>query len=188
MTRGLLIVDVQNGLVDLNPASWSGVLDNIALLIENARGAGAPVVFVRHDSGPGQLLAAGTPAWELHRAVRPRPPEPVIEKRWSDSFAGTSLEATLRGAGVNTVVIAGAQTEYCIDTTVRRAASLGFDVILASDAHTTYDNAVLTREQTVAHHNEALPQLALVGRTIAAAPSRDILFAVPNPVAPRSLS
>ena len=176
--RGLLIIDVQQGLIDFDESSWVGVLDNIALLLRKARGASAPVVFVQHNEERG--LESGSPAWQIPDAIRPAPGEAVVQKRWSDSFVGTDLETVLRNAGVDTIVAAGAQSEYCVDTTLRRAASLGFDVILAEDAHTTYDNGVLTREQIIAHHNLTLSQLAEVGRTIRLSPARAIEFTQRN--------
>jgi nicotinamidase-related amidase len=181
--RGLLIIDVQQGLIDFDRASWVGVLDNIARLLSKAREASAPVVFVQHNEERG--LRPGTPAWQIPDAISPQPGEAIVQKRWSDAFTDTELESVLRGAGIDTIVAAGAQSDYCVDATVRRAASLGFNVILASDAHTTSGNGVLTREQIVAHHNVTLSRLALDGPSITTLPSAEISFvAVPQPGVP----
>ena len=64
--------------------------------------------------------------------------------------------AELAAAGIKQLVICGCMTQYCVDTTVRRAVSLGYDVVLAADGHTTADTGVLRFEQIVAHHNALL--------------------------------
>ncbi|MGH3184159.1 MAG: isochorismatase family protein, partial [Streptosporangiaceae bacterium] len=68
----------------------------------------------------------------------------------------TGLQAELAARGIGHLVIAGAMTEYCIDTNCRRATSQGYDVTLAADAHITSDNKILMAEQIVAHHNKLL--------------------------------
>jgi nicotinamidase-related amidase len=69
-------------------------------------------------------------------------------------------------------------TQYCIDTTVRRAVSLGYDVILAADGHTTADSQVLPFEQIVAHHNSVLDGFDAGGREVRVCPSSEILLMV----------
>lgn len=66
-------------------------------------------------------------------------------------------------------------TEFCVDTTCRRALSLGFDVTLVSDADTTKD-ALLPAEQIIKHHNSILPAVAHPDRRLIVKPSREILF------------
>ena len=66
----------------------------------------------------------------------------MIGKTASDSFYRTSLEDELRRLGTTQLIVTGMQTEFCVDTTCRRALSLGFDVTLVSDAHTTKDALV----------------------------------------------
>src|SRR5262249_26369831 len=85
--------------------------------------------------------------------------EVVIGKTASDAFDGTSLEAELHRRGVKRLVVVGMQTEFCVDTTCRRALSLGFDVTLVADGHTTRDG-VLAAADVIRHHNAVLPSLA----------------------------
>lgn len=89
-------------------------------------------------------------------AVAPRESEPIIDKWQSCAFQKTSLHEHLQRAEVDTVAIAGMQTEYCVDTACRAAAALGYQVVLAADAHTTFDTAVLSAAQIIAHHNLTL--------------------------------
>jgi len=92
---------------------------------------------------------------------------PRLTRQWS--------HLSRQAGGIGHVLITGAQTEYCVDATVRRAASLGYDVTLAADGHTTSASRVLSRDQIVAHHNRTLPGLALVGPRIAARPAAEAL-------------
>jgi nicotinamidase-related amidase len=101
-------------------------------------------------------LEQGTAGWELHRAVAPIEGEPIIDKRHSSAFQDTILHDRLRRSEVDRVVIAGMQTEYCVDSACRAAAALDYQVVLVSDAHTTFDTSVLSAVQIIAHHNLTL--------------------------------
>ena len=80
----------------------------------------------------------------------------VVQKRHPDSFQDTNLRQELASRTIERLVITGIQTEYCVDTTCRRAYSLGYDVTLVKDAHSTWDSDHLTASQIIAHHNDVL--------------------------------
>jgi nicotinamidase-related amidase len=157
----LLIVDVQVGLVALMPGQVKEqVLSNIAALLARARSSGLSVLFIQHDGPKGHPLEVNTPAWAIHPAIRPLDGEPVINKRASDSFFETRLAEELEKGNIKHLIIVGGMTEYCIDTTCRRAVTLGYDVTLVADAHLTRDTPVLTAAQIIAHHNLVLDGFA----------------------------
>ena len=170
----LLVIDMQIGLVE-GAYRADAVLDRIAELIGRARRAGVPVIHVQHHHATYAPLKAGAPTWHLHPRVAPAEGERVIGKTASDAFDDTPLLDELRRLDVTHVVVAGMQTELCVDTTCRRAITLGLDVTLASDAHTTVD-ATLPAGSIVAHHNAVLPQLAHPRHHIRVRPSRDVTF------------
>jgi nicotinamidase-related amidase len=173
----LLIVDVQLGLVELMaPEIQSNVLRKIKTLLGKARASGIAVIHIQHDGGKGHPLEAGTAGWRIHRALQPVDKELVIRKRESDSFFETSLQLELRKRKINHLIISGAMTEYCVDTTCRRATSLGYDVTLASDAHLTRDNGVLTAERIIAHHNFVLDGFGVSGHVVTVEPADAIIF------------
>lgn len=154
--KGLLIIDVQNVMFTEEGGVWNGdaVVENIGLLLERARRKFAPVVYIQHNTGSDGLLALGSDAWRIDRRIKPRDGEPVVAKTSWDSFLDTELESVLRNAGITRLVIAGMQTEFCVDTTVRRAYSAGYrDNIVASDGHTTFNSSVLSGSRIVDHHN-----------------------------------
>ena len=158
MTTALLIIDLQQGMFTAGPAPHDGeaVLSRVAGLIERARAEGVPVLHVRHDGGADDPLARGTPGFEIHPKVAPATGEPVFEKTECNAFHRTGLHDALRRLGVHRLVIAGMQSEYCIDTSCRAAHDLGYRVVLVEDGHTTFDNGVLSADKIVAHHNRTL--------------------------------
>lgn len=171
----LLVIDMQIGLVD--GAHQEGiVLDRIADLIGRARHAKVPVIHVQHHHATYAPLKAGAPTWHLHPRVAPVEGERVIGKTASDAFHETSLLDDLRRLGVSRLVVTGMQTEFCVDTTCRRAISLGFDVTLVSDAHTTLDGE-LPAESIIRHHNAVLPRLAHPSHRVIVRPGREVVFA-----------
>lgn len=156
----LLIADVQVAMFSPleGPPVWQGerVLHNIDLLLENARETGMPVIFIQHTNPEDPEYAEGLPTWHIHPEIEPKPGEPVIRKRWWDSFQGTELQTVLETLGITHLIIVGMQTEYCLDTTVRSALGREYRVTLVSDGHTTFDTPLLRAEQIIAHHNRVL--------------------------------
>jgi hypothetical protein len=80
----------------------------------------------------------------------------VVQKLHPDAFRDTSLPQELASRGIQHLIISGIQTEYCIDATCRRAYSLGYEVVLVKDAHSTWDTDHLTARQIIDHHNNVL--------------------------------
>jgi nicotinamidase-related amidase len=175
--NALLIIDVQVGLVELMPPEIrASVLPRIETLLSRARASGTPVIYIQHDGLKGHPLETHTKGWEIHPSIKPFDSEPVVRKRESDSFFETTLQQELEKRGITRLVIAGGMTEYCVDTTCRRATSLGYDVKLASDAHLTGDNAVLTAANIIAHHNFVLDGFGAGDHVITAKPTDQIVF------------
>jgi nicotinamidase-related amidase len=158
MASALMIVDVQQGMFALPSPLHRGeeVVRRIAGLLERARGAGTAVVHIQHDGGPGHVLAKGSAGWPAHPLVAPRAGEIVVEKRNSSAFHDTDLHRRLGESGVDRLVIAGMQTEMCVDSACRAAAALDYRVVLVADGHTTYDTPQLVADQIIAHHNRLL--------------------------------
>lgn len=153
----LVVIDTQLGMFETPgvPPVPDGehLLENIEGLLREAREADVTVIHVRHADGPGHPLERGTGGWEIHPRVAPRDGETVVDKETPDSFLRTTLREELESRDIGRLVLVGMQTEYCVDTTCRRAFSLGYDVTLAADAHGTWDEGGLSAAQIVAHHN-----------------------------------
>jgi len=149
----LLVIDVQNGIV-AGAYNRDGVIRNISTLIDKARAENAPVLWVQHsDDGD---LSRGSESWQYVPELVLGDSEPVVHKRYADSFEDTDLEKLLAEQRVGRLVVTGAQTDECIRSTIHGAFTRGYDVTLVGDAHTTED---LTEygaprpEQVIAHTN-----------------------------------
>lgn len=173
----LVIIDTQVGLIE---PGYRGkeVLQNIHTLLTRARANGTPVIYIQHYEPKGYQLEVNTPPWEIHPSIAPQEGEPVVHKRASDSFYDTSFQQELEARGIKHLVVAGCQTEYCVDTTVRRATTMGYDVTLVKDAHTTedYDEAALTAAQRIDYHNQVLNGFRTDGHRITVKPTDDVEF------------
>ena len=169
----LLVIDVQMfGFGEDSPVyAGESLLANVGDLIARSRAAGIPVIYVQHCGAEGEIDEPGALAWEIHPAIGPAEGEPVVQKRHPDAFQETALQAELESRNIKRLVVAGMQTEYCVDTTCRRAYSLGYDVILVEDAHSTWDTEHLTASQVIAHHNATLG-----GWFVTLKATRDITF------------
>jgi nicotinamidase-related amidase len=159
MKEALVIIDVQRGMFafpEMQPHDGAATVSRIAGLISRARMASKPIFFVQHAGETGHPLEPDTPGFPFHEALTPLPSELVTVKRHCNAFQETGLESALRAAGVESVVVTGMQTNYCVDTFVRAAKERGFAIRLVADGHTTFDTQILSAEQIIAHHNLTL--------------------------------
>lgn len=163
MATALLVIDVQRELVDALAAERrTAFLGTLGELLGRARDAGVPVVYVRHDGSPDELVP-GTPGWEVAGEIAPQPGEPIVDKRFADAFRETNLAAVLEKLGVDRVIACGMQTEYCVDATIREAERRGYQVTLVEDGHATYPVEGASEEQIRAQvHRVARGRLAQI--------------------------
>lgn len=168
----LIIIDIQRGLFETTPPpdDAAATIDRLNVLSRRLRAAGAPVLFVQHEK-PDSALAHGSEGWQLPAALECLPEDLIVRKTTPDSFLRTDLEARLRERGITRLLIGGYASEFCVDTTVRRAAALGFEVVLLADAHTTHDKPHASAAQIRAHENATLPNITSFGPRISAIPS-----------------
>ena len=172
--RALLVIDVQNGVV-AGAHDRDGVVANVASLIEKARRAGTPVIWVQHsDDG----LARGSDDWAIVPELKRQDDEPLVEKSYGDSFEDTTLESVLSGLGVGHLVVSGAQTDQCIRSTLHGALARGYDAVLVADAHTTEDLSAYGApppDQVIAHTNLYWKYQTAPGRTAGTVATEDAL-------------
>ena len=174
---GLLIIDIQVGIIEgFHAYRGREVIDQINKLLAKARASNTPIIYIQHDGEAGHPLEVGTEGWRIHPGIEPREGELIIRKHASDSFFETTLQQELERTGIKHLVVTGCMTEYCVDTTSRRAVSMGYDVTLVSDAHTTIDNKLLTASQIIAHHNALLDGFDAGSKVITVKPADEVSF------------
>ncbi len=154
----LLVVDVQAGSFTETEPAYGGqsFLERIHALIDQCRAANLPIIYIQHSGGKGDPDEPGTPGWPIHPMIEPHNTDPVVQKRNPDAFHDTELQSILAAKEISKLIIVGIQTEYCVDTTTRRAFSLGYDVTLVGDCHTTWDGKSLSAKEIIQHHNQVL--------------------------------
>jgi nicotinamidase-related amidase len=172
----LLVVDVQNGIFE-GTHERDVVVANIGSLVDRARREQVPVVWVRHSDD--DELAMETEPWQIVPELAPADREPLVEKRYSDSFEATTLETALSSLGVGRLVVVGGQTDECIRSTLHGAIVRGYDATLVSDAHTTEDLTpwgAPPPDQVIAHTNLYWTNHAAPGRTAGTVETTDVDF------------
>jgi nicotinamidase-related amidase len=160
----LLVIDVQNGVVE-GAHERDTVVANVGSLVEKARREQVPVVWVQHAD---EHLAKDSDEWRIVPELSPDEAEPLVHKSYGDSFEDTELEDVLAGLGVGRLVVAGAQTDQCIRSTLHGALARGYDATLVSDAHTTEDATewgAPPPDQVIAHTNLYWKHQTAPGRT-----------------------
>lgn len=153
-TAAVLVIDVQRGWYGAEPPPHdaAGTLRRINRVTRAARAAGRPVIFIQHDDL--DRLMPDSAAWQLHPDLEQAAGgDHYVRKTTCDAFAGTGLDELLRASGVDTLVLTGCATEFCVDSTLQNAASRGYRIVVITDGHTTRDRPVLRAEQIKAHHN-----------------------------------
>ena len=169
----VLIMDFQQRIVN-NFASDPGVVGKAAEVLQGARGAGIPVIYIVHRGGPFQEYA---PDVEIHQGVTPEAGETVLTKVKPGPFSTTSLDVKLREMGKDTLVIMGVATSGCVLSSVRWAVDVNYKFIVVADAcsdadpevHRVLTEKVYPRQGTVMSTQEFLSApstVALLSQTV----------------------
>jgi nicotinamidase-related amidase len=174
----LVVVDVQVGVM---AESWEAprVIKNVVRAVERARESGVPVIWVQHDSDE---LPKDSSSWQLVPQLVPAVGEHRVHKRFPSSFENTSLEDGLARLGTTHIVLAGAQTNWCIRATAYAALDRGYDLTLLKDAHTTEsidlgDGSRVEAASIVADLNVTMKWLSYPGRKNGTAGAEEVVFA-----------
>jgi nicotinamidase-related amidase len=171
----LVVVDVQNGVV-AEAHDRDAVLANIGSLVEKARRERVPLVWVQHSD---DQLARGSDEWRIVPELTRDEAEPLVEKHYADAFEDSTFETVLSGLGVGRLVVAGAQTDECVRSTLHGAVVRGYDATLVSDAHTTEDLSpwgAPPPDLVIAHTNLYWANHTAPGRTAGTVETKDVDF------------
>jgi nicotinamidase-related amidase len=173
--KALIVIDVQQGLCEGPDAAHEtdALIARINTLTASARADGVPVIFVQHEDNDG-FLTHGSREWQLPTALLALPADGYGRKTTPEAFLRTDLQERLLAKSVTSLVVCGMHTEFCVDTTTRRALALGYPVTLVADAHTSAGNAVLSAPQVIAHHNVTLTNISSFGPRVSAVSTNEI--------------
>jgi nicotinamidase-related amidase len=171
----LLVIDVQNGVV-AHAHERDAVVGAISGLVDRARAADVPVVWIQHRS---EDLTPDSEPWQYVPELARRDSEPLVHKEYGDSFEDTELEAVLAERGVGRLLVTGAQTDACIRSTLHGAFVRGYDATLVADAHTTEDLSEYGApppDKVIAHTNLYWQYQDAPGRSAGAIPAAEVEF------------
>ena len=166
---------MQGGL--LNEASLSALheghrlLANIRQLIKASRDAGHTIIYTQYSGPDGQPPEQGTPDWNIHPDISPHETDTIIQKSTSSAFDGTELSGILHQGKIETLIICGLQSEFCVASTGLDALRLGYKVIVAQNCHSTFPSEKCTARAMVEQQNERLKK-----QGVAVKPSVDAIF------------
>jgi nicotinamidase-related amidase len=171
----LLVIDVQNGVV-ASAFERDKTIANIGDAVAKARAAEVDVVWVQQT---GDGLAPQSEGWQIVPELPTADGEPVVHKRYGDSFEDTELESLLAARQIGHLFVAGAQSDQCIRATLHGALTRGYDTTLVSDAHTTEDltsYGAPTPDKVIAHTNLYWQFTEAPGRTAGTVTTADLPF------------
>ncbi len=173
-TTALLVIDMQVGLFsDGSRVNAESVVSRINTLGRAVRAAGGHVVFVQHEDN--DAFRHGEAAWQLLPTLDRRASDAVVSKTACDSFYRSDLDCTLAERGIRRLLVTGCATDFCVDTTLRSAASKDFEIIAVADGHTTRNRPHADAEAIITHHNWMWSNLILPGRPVRVASTAEIL-------------
>lgn len=172
----LLVIDMQVGLfVEHSPRhDAQAVVDRINILGRVVRRAGGLVIFIQHDGPPGDPFEPGTDGWKLLASLEQEAKDLVVHKQACDAFYQTDLARILTEHDARELLITGCATDFCVDTTVRAAASRDYEIIVVEDGHTTADRPHMDAVSVIRHHNWVWENLILPGRRVTVLPAASI--------------
>jgi nicotinamidase-related amidase len=157
-----------------NPEALARIVELLAAF----RDSSMPIFHIRHEgTRPGSSFLPNGTGYPVKDEAREIEGEPIIVKRVNSAFIGTDLEKQLRAADIKTLVICGATTNHCVETTTRMAGNLGFDARLMRDATWTFDRvgpdgdahaAADIHAMTLANLNGEFARIVSASETIAA--------------------
>lgn len=150
----LLVVDTQKAITNANLYNFDVFENSVKKLIAAARENGVEVIYIRHDDGAGTELTKGADGFEIYEGFAPEQGELIFDKTVNSAFKETGLLEYLQGKNEQTVIVAGLQTDYCIDATVKCGFEHGFKMIVTEYANSTFDNAFMSAEASYKYYNE----------------------------------
>lgn len=176
----LIVIDVQKAFDEWeaagrrrnNPEALARIVDLLCAF----RRSGRPILHVRHagDRPDSSFLPTGS-GYPVKEEARELEGEPVLIKRVNSAFIGTDLEQRLRSAGIGTLVVCGATTNHCVETTTRMAGNLGFEAWLVRDATWTFDRTGPDGDLHAAEAIHAMTLANLNGEFACIVRTRDVI-------------
>jgi len=135
----LIMIDCQNtyrrGVMQLTGVE--AAIQEARKLLEMARDNKVPVFHIRHDGGEGSPYDINAEIGAISDEVAPIDGEPVITKKFPNSFVQTELDEQLKAVGIKNIVLAGFMTHMCVNSTAHGGFNLGYVPTVVASATAT---------------------------------------------------
>jgi nicotinamidase-related amidase len=160
----LLLLDAQINMFDPSEPVFGAqhLLETLQSLLAKTRASNIPVVYIQNNGSEGYPDQPNTPGWFIHPSIAPQKEDLIFQKTSPDAFHKTALHRELQSCGIRRLIVAGMQSELCIDATCRHAVDLGYQVTLVGDAHSTFDSEGAPAEKVIAETNQELSALVQI--------------------------
>lgn len=150
----LLVIDAQKEITNERLYKFQEFVSTVKTLIKTARENGVEVIFVRHDDGAGTPMTKGLDGFEIYEEFTPERDEKIFDKTANSPFRDTGLAEYLSSKNETEIIVAGLQTDYCIDAAVKCGFERGYKIIVPRYANTTFDNSFMTAEKSCEYYND----------------------------------
>jgi nicotinamidase-related amidase len=163
-SSAFLILDAQINMFNPSEPVFGSqhILEMLQSLINKARASNIQIIYIQNNGGEGDPDQPFTPGWYIHPAIAPQKGDLIFQKTSPDAFNKTTLHQKLQSLSIQHLIVAGMQSELCIDATCRKAVELGYQVILVGDAHSTFDSGSVQAEEVIAQINRELSSLVQI--------------------------
>lgn len=150
MGKALLVIDMQNGVCTADIYKLNQTIENINSRIKYFRDHKLPIIFIQHND---QTLKSDSDSWKIVPQINYfKDKDITIQKTHADAFYKTNLKEKLEQLQINKLEITGAQIEYCVDTTIRVAHDLKYEITMYKGTTTTFDNEFLSAAKMVKYY------------------------------------
>ena len=172
----LIVIDMQCGLLNGNPQprNLQHVISALNQVAQKTRQAGGTVVHIQHLGSGDDSFAPDSPGWHFLPDIDVHSDDKVVAKTTCDAFCNTTLEDILEERGISHLLIGGWATDFCVDTTIRAAASLNYAITVVADAHTAADRPHLTASKVIEHHHATWRDLIVPNPPIRILPAASV--------------
>ena len=176
MDTAILVIDLQNGLFNEEgkPFDFQNVIERINKITSYARKNNLPVIFIQHEQENG-VLQFKSSGWSLVPELHTEETDLYVRKTTPNSFLRTNLNDLLIKNNIKRLIVCGYASEFCVDSTIRGGAELGYSILIASDAHTTHEKQHASAELIRNHHNETLSNISGFGVPIMAVKTEELI-------------
>ena len=137
MKTALMVIDVQPVFLDgsdFRTIDGDDLVAKCRVLIEQARAASVPVIYIEHADEDDMPDGTAPEAKVMHPDLAPEAGDPVVHKMFGSGFMETTLDDVLKERGISRFVACGLSSYGCVEATILYGKLYGYGVSVAANA------------------------------------------------------